>query len=223
MLKRTRSLRLASIVGCMLICGSLCFAAPHPKPKAPPKHAGGKSGSKPKPHKAEGNAKQAGSKQGNKKEGAGHEEHKKGLASKEHGTAKEADSKHGSKEKEAGKEKHKKELASKEHEHEHEHEHHEDKHHPDHQDHNTSENVTVNKTIVGGTAAGGPGGVVLSGDAGAAPNAMPSAVAPSLSGRPQLFFSFGDSERDLYDRAAKLAGMDRDTWIRTRLNAAAGR
>jgi hypothetical protein len=219
MLQRTRSLRLASIVGCLLICGSICFAA---KPKAAPKHAGGKpaphkSGSKPKapnPHE-HGNAEQAGSKKGNKEKGAGNEEHNKKELAKEHGNAKEADPKHASKGKEAGKKEHKNELAKAD-------EHHEGIHHPEDGGNKTIVNQTVNKTI-GGPVTGGPGGGVTGGDAGgAAPDAMPNAGSPSLSGRPPLLFNFNESQGDRYEKAARRKRMSREEWIRATLDAAAG-
>jgi hypothetical protein len=52
-----------------------------------------------------------------------------------------------------------------------------------------------------------------------APNMVPAAV----SGRPQIHFSVDSSERDTYDTAAQAAGVSRVEWIRSRLNAAAGR
>jgi hypothetical protein len=235
MLQRMRSLRLASIVGCLLVFGSIGFAAqrhttyPVAKAKAAPK----KSGGKPAPHKPapkpkapdahkQGTGKQTGSKPENKKKGAGTDEHKNALASKEHGNAKEADPKHEGKEKKAGEEERKKKLASAADEH------HKDIHHPDHKELNTVENVTVNKTVAGGAAGGGtvasgPGAAGTGGDAGAAPDAMPNVGGSSLPGRPQMLFSFNEVERDRYDRAAQKVNMKRDDWIRARLDEAAGR
>jgi hypothetical protein len=52
---------------------------------------------------------------------------------------------------------------------------------------------------------------------------VPNVGGTRPSGRPQIQFSVAPSERDSYDTAAQAAGMSRSEWIRTRLNAAAGR
>jgi hypothetical protein len=200
-MKRLAWLAMVAVVGLMLTGGSTGFGAPHKK--APAKHGGGKQ--------AHPNAKQSKPKQ--------HPAHNGGAKTgkgKEEGTAKQKQN--GKESKEKAKEDHKDKPA--------------DPNSKKEGDERRGEKVIVNKPVgpsVGGATPGvvTPGGtgaaVSGAGDAGPADAGVPNVGGPGLPGRPQLVYSFNVPERDRYDAAARAAGVSRDEWIRTRLNAAVGR
>lgn len=106
--------------------------------------------------------------------------------------------------------------------HEHDHEHHDHHHHHRHWNgHEWVDGVDVEGGVVGGSLTGGTSGSVVPGDPGVV--VAPSIVGSGVPGRPQIQFSVDPSERDSYEAAANAAGMSRSEWIRSRLNAAAGR
>jgi hypothetical protein len=110
------------------------------------------------------------------------------------------------------------------------HEHHDEHHHDDHHHHDAHHHEHGDHEWVGGTVIGngvsvdGTPGVAVTGSDGVPAAAVVPDVAPTgPAGRPQIQFSVDPAERDSYEAAAQAAGMSRSEWIRTRLNAAAGR
>ena len=113
----------------------------------------------------------------------------------------------------------------KSHEHHDEHHHHDDHdhHHHDVHHHERGDHEWVGGTVVeNGVSVDGTPGVAITGNDGVPSAAVVPSVAPTEN-RPQIQFSVDPAERDSYEAAAQAAGMSRSEWIRTRLNAAAGR
>jgi hypothetical protein len=197
-MKRVTCFAIVAVVGWILASGSTGFSAP-PKKAPPLKHGGGKP------------AHPAAKPQSKPKP---HDAHK-GAPNQNNGKEKEND-----KSKVGAHEEHKSDKLAKDDLHDH----HEDIHPNLHGEHDTIENRTVNKTI-GGSVNGGTAGAATGGDAGRAGDASggPDVGGGGMTGRPQLFFGFNESERGRYDSAARAAGLNRDEWIRRTLNTAAGR
>jgi hypothetical protein len=110
-------------------------------------------------------------------------------------------------------------------EHRHDEHHHDDHHHHDAHHHEHGDHEWVGGTVIeNGAAVDETPGVAVTGTDGVPAAAVVPDVAPTGSaGRPQIQFSVDPAERDSYEAAAQAAGMSRSEWIRTRLNAAAGR
>ena len=192
-MKRLTCFAIVAVVGWILAGGSTSFSAP-PKKAPPPKQGGGKPAHPAgKPKPEPHRSHGAGNKPDNNKE--------KEKLEREKGKPKEgAHEKHKSNEQPESK--------AKEHL---------------HGEQDAIENRTVNKPPAGSVNGGAPG-VGTGGDAGPAGNAPggPDVIGPGMTGRPQLFFGFNESERGRYDSAARAAGLSRDEWIRRTLNIAAG-
>ena len=112
------------------------------------------------------------------------------------------------------------------------HEHHDDHHHDDHDHHHHDvhhhehgDHEWVGGTVVesGVSVDGTPGGAITGNDGAPSAAVVPSVAPTGMANRPQIQFSVDPAERDSYEAAAQAAGMSRSEWIRTRLNAAAGR
>jgi hypothetical protein len=110
-------------------------------------------------------------------------------------------------------------------EHRHDEHHHDDHHHHDAHHHEHGDHEWVGGTVIENGAAvdGAPGAAVTGNDGVPAAAVVPDVAPTGSAGRPQIQFSVDPAERDSYEAAAQAAGMSRSEWIRTRLNAAAGR
>jgi hypothetical protein len=203
-MKSASSVCLATLVGGVLAGGTACFgghghASTHPA--AAHHEAPKKSGAKPAHHPAPKPSEHAPHKEAGGKPGAAkqlsHEEHKPNSLL-------------------AGPKTH-----DKSHEQHHDDHHHD--HHHGHGDHEWVGGVDVENGSVGASVDGAAGVVVPAGDGAGAAAVVPNVGGIGPSGLRQIQFSVAPSERDSYDTAAQAAGMSRSEWIRTRLNAAAGR